>query len=751
MTLRLHEQVASEAGAALLAGAALPWPLGISGEASVAIALLGLALVWFGARRHRPAGALWPLLAAALAANAVTTTILHAPAVLGIGHTVASPSWADVGWLLTNLLLAAALLWALAARESVLAVVLDVATIAAAVGLVVGLTLVGPDVGTLSSGAAIVGATRAGTDILLISLVVRLALTPSGPSPTFWLLALATAALVTSDVLWNWLTLSGAYSVGSWADVGWNIFPLVVGLAALHGSMDAVASTRARRDDLRRTTPIVLGAATLVAPMLLGLRSVLPGLPDIEGAPGGGIVVLVTGTAISALVVTRFALLLGRARHLAEAAVSQRDEAGRRLELSEAGHRVLLEQLPAVVVIYCTGPAGGRIEPVYVGGRTDAILGVSPDVLLDADAMLDRVHPDDREGLEERLMQGVEESAPVEFRFTRPDGVEIWLRHLRGTPDMVDGAWLVQGLLFDVTSAKRAEDEQRRRDGEQRQSQKLQAVGQLAAGIAHEINTPVQFVGDTVHFLQSAFSDVMALVEAQAEVARAAVAGSVDPALLRRAAEAEEIADIEYLAERVPAAFARAEDGVHRVATIVRAMREFAHPSSSDRGPVDLNAAVTNTLIVAGNACKYVADVETDLAPLPAVVCDGGDINQVLLNLVLNAAQAIESAAGESGERGTIRVRTSLERDHVLISVSDTGCGIPPDVASRIFEPFFTTKEVGRGTGQGLAIARTMVVERHGGTLTFDSQPGHGTTFHVRLPVHPSEQPEHVESLEVAA
>jgi signal transduction histidine kinase len=748
MTFRL-EPAAAEAGAAILAGAALPWPLGLGGESAVAVALVGLVMVAVGIRRHRPSGAIWPLLAAALAVNLVTTTIFHAPTFLGVGEALSSPSWVDVGWVLTNLLLAAALLRVLVSRESPLAILLDVATIAAAVGLVVGVTLVGPDLGTLSSAGAAAGTARAATDIVLISLLVRLALAPSGPTPALWLLGSATAALVTSDLLWNWLTLVGAYSLGGWSDFGWNLFPLVVGLAAQHRSMGAAAAPRAGREDLRRTTPVVLGAATLVAPMLLGLHAVVPGLPHLDAAPGAGIVLLVTGTAISVLVVTRFALLLGRAQHQAEAAVSQRDEAGRRLELSEAGHRALLEQLPAVVVIYRAGLPSGAVEPIYVGGRTDAILGIAADDLLDTGALLDRVHPDDRPCLEDRLTHAADDLAPLEFRFRRPDDAEIWLRHLRGSSDIVDGgARLVQGLLFDVTTTKHAEAERRRRDGEQRQSQKLQAVGQLAAGIAHEINTPVQFVGDTVHFLQSAFTDVMALVEVQADVVRAAEAGAVDPELLQRAGEVERVADVAYLAERVPVAFARAQDGVRRVATIVRAMREFAHPSSSDRGPVDLNAAVSNTLIVANNACKYIADVETDLAPLPDVVCDGGDINQVLLNLVLNAAQAIESAVGESGERGTIRIRTSCEREHVLISVSDTGCGIPPDVAGRIFEPFFTTKEVGRGTGQGLAIARTMVVERHGGTLTFDTDPGRGTTFHVRLPFVATASPE---DLKVAA
>jgi signal transduction histidine kinase len=167
----------------------------------------------------------------------------------------------------------------------------------------------------------------------------------------------------------------------------------------------------------------------------------------------------------------------------------------------------------------------------------------------------------------------------------------------------------------------------------------------------------------------------------------------------------------------------------------VRAMKAFSHPPTAEQAPVDLNAALGNTLIVAANEYKYVADVETDLGDLPTVVCNGGDINQVFLNLIVNAGHAIAERVGDSGERGTITVRTRVDGEHALVSIADTGCGIPDEIADRVFDPFFTTKEEGRGTGQGLAISRTIVTERHNGSLTLETERGRGTTFHVRLPI----------------
>jgi signal transduction histidine kinase len=268
-----------------------------------------------------------------------------------------------------------------------------------------------------------------------------------------------------------------------------------------------------------------------------------------------------------------------------------------------------------------------------------------------------------------------------------------------------------------------------------RQAQKLEAVGRLAAGIAHEINTPIQFVGDNTHFLRDAFASLQRLLDAYAVLCDAAAAGQVAPSLLAAVHRAEAEADLAYLSEEIPRALEQVLEGVERVASIVRALKEFAHPARKERAPADLNQALQSTLTVARNELKYVAEVQTDFAPLPPVLCQIGDLNQVFLNLLVNAAHAIADQVGDSGARGTITVRTRALGTQVEVAISDTGPGIPAAIRDRIFDPFFTTKAVGRGTGQGLALARAIVVEQHGGELTFESVEGAGTTFYVRLPV----------------
>jgi signal transduction histidine kinase len=368
----------------------------------------------------------------------------------------------------------------------------------------------------------------------------------------------------------------------------------------------------------------------------------------------------------------------------------------------------------------------GDPAPVYVSAHLAALTGQDAP---DWPAIVSAVAPEDRPAL------ATAPGPATELRLLGPDGACRWAQ-LRHEP--AGGGHV---LLLDVTAVKEGEDERRRMELELRLSQKLEAVGQLAAGIAHEINTPVQFVGDTIRFLDEAFNDLNGLVEAYGEVRDVVVDLGAAPETLARLAAAEETADLDYLRDRVPAAFARARDGIDRVARIVRAIRDFAHPPTTVKGPVDVNQSLANTLVVAANEYKYVADVECDFGELPPIVANAGDLNQVFLNLVVNAAQAIEDTVKDNGERGRIDIATRIEGGRVLVSITDTGGGIAPEVAGRVFDPFFTTKEVGRGTGQGLAISHTIVNERHGGSLTFSTEPGRGTTFEVRLPIAETDAP----------
>ena len=283
-------------------------------------------------------------------------------------------------------------------------------------------------------------------------------------------------------------------------------------------------------------------------------------------------------------------------------------------------------------------------------------------------------------------------------------------------------------IAQDITKRKQLEMDLRH-------AQKLEAVGGLASGIAHEINTPIQFVGDNLRFLEDAFRALRGWLQKYQNLAEAARTGGVDLTLIEEADRAAEGADLEYLDEEIPKALSQSLDGTSRVATIVRAMKDFAHPERSEKAATDLNKALATTLVVAHNELKYVADVETDFGDLPPVECLLGDLNQVFLNLLVNAAHAVEDVVKGTGRKGAIRIQTRREGDRVRIAISDTGCGIPEPIRGKVFEPFFTTKAVGRGTGQGLAISRSIVVDKHQGTLTFTSEVGRGSTFVIGLPI----------------
>lgn len=272
------------------------------------------------------------------------------------------------------------------------------------------------------------------------------------------------------------------------------------------------------------------------------------------------------------------------------------------------------------------------------------------------------------------------------------------------------------------------------------QAQKLESVGQLSAGVAHEINTPTQFVGDNLGFLAESVGEMRALVEHYRTVIAAVREGTASPREFEELQKAEDAADLDYLQEEIPRAIDQARDGVARVARIVSAMKEFSHPGSDHKQLVDLNRAIESTITVARNEWKYVAEMDLDLDPeLPPVPCFAAPVNQVILNLVVNAAHALDGR--DSEKRGRITVRTRCVEESAVIEVRDDGSGIPEEIRTRIFDPFFTTKEVGRGTGQGLAIARE-VVTKHGGDIVVESEVGRGSTFRITLPLRDREEPE---------
>jgi PAS domain S-box-containing protein len=354
---------------------------------------------------------------------------------------------------------------------------------------------------------------------------------------------------------------------------------------------------------------------------------------------------------------------------------------------------------------------------------------------LEARSFIDITHPDDVDNScehRQRLLDGEVKTCQMEKRYIHKLGHQVLvLTSLSVIRDTDDDPLYIIAQIQDITERKTLEERVQR-------GQKLESIGQLAAGIAHEINTPTQYVGDNVRFLQDGFSNFETVVKKTGELIGLSRGNDAMRDFSSEWEKTIQDADIEYLAEEVPKAFVQALDGIERISKIVQSMKDFAHPGSNDMVATDLNKAIESTITVASNEWKYVADIVTDYDnDLPWVPCLRGEFNQVILNMIVNAAHAITDLNGEGGhEKGQISITTRNIGGQVEIRISDTGSGMPADIQKKIFDPFFTTKQVGKGTGQGLAISHTVIVDKHKGTIDVQSEEGKGTSFVISLPIN---------------
>jgi PAS domain S-box-containing protein len=315
-------------------------------------------------------------------------------------------------------------------------------------------------------------------------------------------------------------------------------------------------------------------------------------------------------------------------------------------------------------------------------------------------------------------------------RKVAPNGGELYFR-MTSAP-MWSSKGEVSGIvedLQDITPLVKAQEEKEQAQNRLHQAAKLESVGQLAAGIAHEINTPVQFVTTNFDFLQESFNDISSFIsQVQESMRKEKIDGSLNQAM-------EEL-DWEFLSEEVPRAIEQSMEGMDRVRKLVLAMKAFSHPSTREMAPADINAILDNSIIISQNEWKHVADLKTEFSPdLPQVPCLTDEMGQVFLSILVNAGHAVADKVQGTHDKGYITVRTVVGDGVVEIIISDTGKGMDDELCGKIFDPFFTTKEVGRGTGQGLAIAYDIVVNKHHGEINVKSTPAVGTTFTILLPL----------------
>ena len=543
-------------------------------------------------------------------------------------------------------------------------------------------------------------------DLLLLAMLAWLVFTAGLRTRSLTLLAAGFVALTAADIIASTLAAHGGNANGNVVTLfGWDTSYALLGAAALHPSMrQTVEEDPARASAASRGRVAVYLVLAAAGPAVAAV-----GVLSDEHQSMDTLVPLGIAAAVAALLVVRLAQIAALASDRATAINRQAAELeASRQAMQRAHQRATFESAP-------TGMA--QLAPdgtiVAANGALAGLLGVPASRLAGQD-IGEFVHPSDAAGIHVLLRDTLgheDRSSSCEGRLLDDQGNTLWASWVASAVRDEDGLTAIV-VIADRTEARRLEIELRH-------AQKLEGIGRLAAGVAHELNTPIQFIGDNVDFLGDVATQLLAAT------ARAAGNGH---------APAADGLDVEYLTAEIPEAVRQTRDGVHRVATIVQALNSFAHPDTHGQVPADINKALTDTLTVARSELRAIGRVDTDLGQLPPVTCSVGDLNQVFLNLLINAADAV--AETQSREiPGRITVRSRHNRDSVVIEISDTGPGIPDELRDKVFEPFFTTKPVGQGTGQGLALARNIIVDRHGGTIGYTSIPGQGTTFTVTLPV----------------
>jgi two-component system, NtrC family, sensor kinase len=393
----------------------------------------------------------------------------------------------------------------------------------------------------------------------------------------------------------------------------------------------------------------------------------------------------------------------------------------------------LIDNTPAI--IYATVPSGD-FKMTFVSNNAYNVLGYRPEEMVaDPNFWFDHLHPDDAPTIFSSLAQlFVEGEKTYEYRFRTASGEFLWMHDRlrlicddRGTPVEVIGS------LTDITVRKHMEQKQQQliarlseAHDQLLQSEKMASIGQLAAGVAHEINNPIGFVNSNMGTLRHYVGTLLSVVDAYSDAVHKAAPGS---ALVAEIEAISRKADLGYLKDDIADLVTESMDGLKRVKDIVQALKDFSHVGQSDWQYADVHAGLDTTLNIVANEVKYKATVEKHYGKLPEIKCLASQLNQVFMNLLVNAAQAIQN-------RGVITIATGAQDGWVWVKISDNGCGIPQENLKRVFEPFFTTKPVGSGTGLGLSLSYS-IVNKHGGRIDVASKPGVGTVFTIRLPLVP--------------